>query len=141
RAHRLREGALPPGSDRLPLPRAAGNHLAARPGAPKGAPVSLLRTEKQPMAKHLTVSGHTIEYEANAPTARFLARVQALLDDPRSTEDEMIALVYGPDNPILDKTIFPGRGAVTPAVLAPPVSRVLTAHLARKRVQSSVTPV
>lgn len=93
------------------------------------------------MAKHLTVSGHTIEYEANAPTARFLARVQALLDDPRSTEDEMIALVYGPDNPILDKTIFPGRGAVTREVLEHPVYRVLTDLLARKRLQETGTPV
>jgi hypothetical protein len=41
--------------------------------------------------------------------------------------------VYGDDNPILDRTFFPGRGMVTAAVFENPVYHVLTDLLARKR--------
>jgi hypothetical protein len=86
------------------------------------------------MPIHITISGHDIKYEDSPKLDRFLKRVQAMVDDKKATEDDLIALVYGPDNPILEQhALFPERGAVTKTVLENPVYRVLTDQLARKR--------
>lgn len=85
---------------------------------------------------HETVSGHRIEYEDDEPKlAKFLRRVHTLVEDEHATEDDVIALVYGRENPILDQTIFPERGAVTTEVIKNPVYQVLQDLLFRKRVQ------
>jgi excisionase family DNA binding protein len=90
------------------------------------------------MRIHTTLAGHRIEYpEPDPKLERFLKRVRTLAEDPNATEDELIALVYGADNPILDHAgLFPGRGAVTREVLDNPVYHVLTDFIARKRVAS-----
>jgi excisionase family DNA binding protein len=84
---------------------------------------------------HETLSGHRIEYDPEPKVERFLKRVDELVDDSKATEDDVIALVYGKENPILDQTLFPARGAVTREVLENPVYQVMTDLLARKRVQ------
>jgi hypothetical protein len=87
------------------------------------------------MATHVALSGHVIDYPEPAPkVARFLARVRELVDDPKASEDDVVALVYSRENPILDHTVFPTRGAVTRDVLENPVYRVMTDLLFRKSV-------
>ena len=89
------------------------------------------------MLAHECVNGERVEYPAPAPAvARFLERVRRAADDPAVTEDGLIALIYGRENPLLDHTMMPGRSMVTPAVFANPLYRVLVDLLDRKRVQS-----
>lgn len=88
------------------------------------------------MPTHTTVSGHAIEYDTPAPDVlALLARLRAMLEDPKAREDDMLVAVYSPDNPIMDRSVMPGRGAVTPAVLADPVYQVMADLLFRKRIQ------
>lgn len=82
-----------------------------------------------------TVSGQRIEYpEPSAELAQFLRRVQAIAEDPSASEGELVLLIYGAENPIMEKTLFPGRGAVTREVLEDPVYRVMSDLLYRKRI-------
>lgn len=94
------------------------------------------------MATHETLSGHTIEYEPTPELAAFLARLQALLDDPSKREADMIALAYSRENPLLEPWPFDAsRGMVTAAVLAEPAYHVIGDMLFRKRVQDTGTDV
>lgn len=91
---------------------------------------------------HVSLAGHDIKYDDPDPkTERFIKRVQALADDPKSKTDDVVALIYGDENPILDRTLFPERGAVTKEVLENPVYHVLCDLLARKQAAvSGATP-
>lgn len=82
---------------------------------------------------YTTLSGHTIEYDAPADVVSFVARLQKLAAGD-ATEDQLIALVYCLDNPLMDKAAIPGRGAVTQRVLDDPAYRVMTDILFRKHV-------
>lgn len=74
-----------------------------------------------------TLSGHRIEYpELEPKLARFLARVQAAAAEPGATTATLAALVYGPENPLLDFSFVPGRGAITRETLEHPVYRVMS---------------
>ena len=84
------------------------------------------------MAKHQTVSGHAIEYEDTPEVAAFLRRLRELVDDPKAGVHEVIGLAYSRENPILDQTIFPERGAVTKEVLASPAYTVVADLVFRK---------
>lgn len=91
---------------------------------------------------HVSLSGHRIEYpDPDAKTARFLQRLQALVDDPKTKTPDVVALIFGSENPIMDHTLFPERGAVTKEVLANPVYHVMTDLLARQQVKASRRPV
>lgn len=93
-----------------------------------------------PIEKYTTVLGETIEYPKPAPEAsRFLERVQTAAEDPLVSEDQLIELIYGPENPVLEQGKFEGRGAVTKAVLADPLYRVLLDLLDHKRVSLGKT--
>jgi hypothetical protein len=82
---------------------------------------------------HETASGQRIEYpDPERRLARFLRRAEELATDSKAGEDELVAWVYGSENPILDRTVFPERGAVTRAVLDNPVYAVLQDLLFRK---------
>jgi excisionase family DNA binding protein len=86
---------------------------------------------------HECVNGETVEYpEPARDVAKFLERVRRAADDAAVSEDALIALIYGRENPLLDHTMLPGRSMVTPAVFANPLYRVLVDLLDRKRVQS-----
>jgi hypothetical protein len=92
------------------------------------------------MPTHETMSGHVIEYERPSPkVGAFLARLQEMLEDRKTGEQEMIAVAYSTENPILAQGLFPGRGAVTREVLADPVYHVMADLIARKHVQVSGT--
>jgi len=86
------------------------------------------------MQTHETLSGLTIKYETpTGATAAFFERVRAAVLDPAVTEDAMTALVYGQENPLLDRTVFAEHAAVTPAVFAEPLYHVLLDLIGRKR--------
>ncbi len=85
---------------------------------------------------HVTLSGHEIRYDDPSPDlGDFLALARKMAEDPAVKERDLLALIYGAENPIMDKTLFPGRGAVTREVLENPVYHVLGDLLFRKEVQ------
>jgi excisionase family DNA binding protein len=86
------------------------------------------------MATHTTLTGHAIEFEAGGTFRAFLARLHGMLDDARVTDQEMIGVAYGRENPVLDHAFFPGRGCVTREVLEDPRYAVVADLLARKNV-------
>lgn len=83
---------------------------------------------------YVTVSNHSIEYQPTPKVAAFLRRLEEAVSDPKVSERDMTGLAYSLENPILDHTMFPGRGAVTPAVLEDPAYHVMTDLLFRKHV-------
>lgn len=85
--------------------------------------------------QHTTLSGQIIECEPSAAVAKFIELVRKATEDRKVTEDALVALVYGKENPLLDQSVFAARGAVTPEVLAEPAYHVLADYLVRKRVQ------
>lgn len=89
------------------------------------------------MHTHITVTGHPIQFEQpDAKTGAILEQLQAGVDDPSVDEDDLVALVYSPQNPVMDRNAVPGRGVVTPAVLENPVYRVMTDLLYRKSINA-----
>ena len=88
------------------------------------------------MTTYTTTGGRVLNYDDSSPRlAAFLARVHAASLDNSITTDDMILLVYGPDNPLLDPTILPGRYMVTPVVFANPIHHVLNDLLFLKGVR------
>ena len=84
------------------------------------------------MPTHQTINGRSVEYEPTAAEARFLRRVEALVDDPKARELELRDLIYGPENPLLEQQH--GYSFVTPAAFESPVFRVALDLLDRKKV-------
>lgn len=101
-------------------------------------PLPLFTTEKRNMKTetYKTIAGEELEYPTPTPdVAAFLSRVMAAAHDPTVSEPALTELIYGKENPVLDQTIFPGRGAVTKAVMANPVYHVMHDLLGAKRLQ------
>lgn len=84
------------------------------------------------MKSHTCVNGRTIEYDPTPAEERFLAKVAAAVDDPKIKAPDMLALVYGPENPLLESKA--GYHFVTPAAFENPVYRVLGDLIDRKNV-------
>jgi hypothetical protein len=85
------------------------------------------------MPQHTTVSGHVIDYPEPEPkVAAILKRLARMADDPKATEDQMVALAYSSENPLLGPDLFPSRGAVTKETLLKPAWHVMQDYLARK---------
>ncbi|MCI0703076.1 MAG: helix-turn-helix domain-containing protein [Planctomycetia bacterium] len=88
------------------------------------------------MPTYKLMSGETIEYPTPAPdVAAFLSRLHLAAADPTVDIHQFIALVYGDENPILDRTFIPGRPMVTLAVFENPIYRVMSDLIGVKRVQ------
>jgi hypothetical protein len=88
------------------------------------------------MPTYQLLSGETVEYPTPAPpVANFMARVLHAAGDPAVDVNGMIELIYGPENPILDTTLVPGRPMITKAVFENPVYHVLSDQIGRKQVQ------
>lgn len=85
------------------------------------------------MKTHTCVNGRAIEYEPSNAEQKFLDRVAAAVEDPKVKEPDLVALIYGPENPLLESKA--GYSFVTPAAFTNPVYRVLTDLLDRKRVK------
>lgn len=88
------------------------------------------------MQKYITLSGTDIEYPDPSPELKaFIEQAEALVKDKRSTASDLVALIYGPDNPIMGThPLFPGKGYVTREVFDNPVYAVLSDLLVRKQV-------
>jgi hypothetical protein len=84
------------------------------------------------MSTHTTINGRTIEYEPSTDETRFLRRVEDAVANAAIGEAELRALIYGPENPLLDQQA--GYTFVTPAAFGSPVFRVALDLLDRKRV-------
>ncbi|RYZ17179.1 MAG: DNA-binding protein, partial [Myxococcaceae bacterium] len=57
------------------------------------------------MPTHTTLEGHEIRFdEPTGDLAAFVAAVRAAAADPAVTENDLVALIYGPTNPLLDHT-------------------------------------
>jgi hypothetical protein len=65
--------------------------------------------------------------------ARFVARARAALEDPTVSDVQLTDLVYGLENPLLDRELMPGRAVVTKAVFTDPVWHMLCDLIGRKR--------
>ncbi len=82
------------------------------------------------------MSGETVEYPPPAPdVVAHLARLHAAAADPGVDVNRMIELVYGDENPILDRTLVPGRPMVTRAIFDNPVYRIMADLIGVKQVQ------
>jgi len=82
--------------------------------------------------------GEVLTYTDPAPdVAAYLERVRMAAADPRVGGDDMFSLIYNVDNPIMDMDVIPGRGAVTPAVMANPIYHVMDDSLEQKEIQQS----
>lgn len=94
------------------------------------------------MPTHTTLGGRTIEFpEPTAAVAAFLTRVRAAAEDESVNRDAMISLVYGPENPILDPGVLPGRAMVTPEVWANPVYHILADLVGVKEVRLGLVDI
>lgn len=94
-------------------------------------------TKRRPLERHTTMAGEVLEYPRPGPELEaFLGRVRAAVEDPRVSEGELVELIYGRENPLLDHTIFEDRGAVTLEVFEDPVYHVMLDLLDAKRVQA-----
>ena len=88
------------------------------------------------MERHTLISGETLEYPTPAPEiSAFVDRVREMVNDPDAPESAVIDLIYSSENPLLDQTIFPHRGAVTKATIEDPVYHVMLDLLDQKRIQ------
>jgi hypothetical protein len=86
------------------------------------------------MNSYTTLNGFVIEFDKlSKPEAAFLARAQAASEDPKVSTDQLIALIYGPENPILDSSL--GHPMVTARTLEHPLFRILSDLIGVKRVQ------
>ena len=86
------------------------------------------------MQTYQTISGRTLDLTGADPAKiAFLERFQSVAST--STHNEMIALGYGVENPIMDLDAIPGRGAVTAEVIFTPAYRTMTDILFRKQMQ------
>jgi hypothetical protein len=89
-----------------------------------------------PQTGHLCVDGTVLKFDPPAPAvAAFLERVRRASEDPKVSEDQLVALIYGRDNPLLDHAMLPGHSMVTKEVFENPVYHVMCDYLGRKRVQ------
>lgn len=83
-----------------------------------------------------TLSGRELSFpEPTGELASYWERLQGAAADPAVSHDALIVLVYHVDNPLLDRTLMPGRGSVTRAVLDNPLYQAMTDLLGRKQVQ------
>jgi hypothetical protein len=87
------------------------------------------------MPTYTLLSGEKVAYLPPPAVADFIARVHAAVADPGVGVSEVVELIYGPGNPILDRTMIPGRPVVTKAVFDSPEYKVLADLLQVKRVQ------
>lgn len=85
--------------------------------------------------QYKTVLGSVIQYPTPPPeVAAFIDRCTEATEDPRVSEDALLELIYGQENPVLEQGKFQGRGAVTKEVLQNPLYRVFLDLIDHKRI-------
>lgn len=92
--------------------------------------------------QYKTTLGEVIVYPEPMPElAAFIARVQKAVKDRSTTENDLIALVWGPENPLLDHNVRPGRSVATVATYKNPAFGVLLDLIQAKSIASGKTSV
>lgn len=92
------------------------------------------------MPSYTTTLGEILEYpKPPAKVAGFLRRAQEAAEDPRVSENDLIDLIYGTENPLLEQGKFKGRGAVTKETLSSPLWPVFLDLLQHKRIALGLT--
>ena len=84
---------------------------------------------------YTTVNGREIAADFTPEVEEYVRRVKQLAANPAATANDVIALVYSVDNPVMERVGSYGRGVVTARVLTHPAYRVMTDILFRKEVQ------
>ncbi|AKT39141.1 helix-turn-helix domain-containing protein [Chondromyces crocatus] len=84
--------------------------------------------------QYTLLSGETVEFIAPAgELGAFMRRVIAATKDPAVTDAELTELVHGPENPLLDATVVPGKVVATSETYRDPMFHVMLDCIARKR--------
>lgn len=84
--------------------------------------------------QHTLLSGETVEFNAPAgELGAFLRRVLTAAKEPTVSEQELTELVFGPENPLLDPGVLPGKTVATSETYRDPVFHVMLDCIARKR--------
>jgi hypothetical protein len=87
-------------------------------------------------SSHACINGRVLVFEEpSKEVAAFLDRVRVAASSSKVRENDLIALVYGRENPLLDQTMAPGYSMVTREVFENPIYRVLLDLLDRKRIK------
>lgn len=84
--------------------------------------------------RYTCVNGRTFELDINDVQIEFVQRIANLVEDNRVTDAELLALVYGPENPLLESQKTAGYSFVTPAAFESPMFRALLDLVDRKKV-------
>jgi excisionase family DNA binding protein len=81
------------------------------------------------------VNGDELTFTASTPQVRaFLERVSAASQDMRVGVPELTRLVWGPENPLMDTKILPGRAMATESTYNDPAFRLMLDLISRKRI-------
>ena len=87
--------------------------------------------------RYTTVNNRVVNCAAmDDVEVEFLRRLEGAIGDDSMSPDEMRALVYGAENPILDHEAMPGQPLVTRATLDNPVFRICVDCLSRKDIRA-----
>ncbi|MCI0703412.1 MAG: helix-turn-helix domain-containing protein [Planctomycetia bacterium] len=90
------------------------------------------------MNTYHSLSGLSFTYPDPPPdVAVFLERVRLAAADPAVSPNQLIELIYGLENPLLEETMLPGRAMVTQAVFDNPIYRIMTDLLDRKELAAA----
>ena len=83
--------------------------------------------------QYTLLSGETVEFIAPAgELGAFMRRVIAATKDPEVTDTELTELIHGPENPLLDATVVPGKVVATSETYRDPMFHVMLDCIARK---------
>ena len=82
---------------------------------------------------YTNLDGKTVHLDLTPKEHRFFFRVEDASQDPGFTQDDMTSLVYGPDNPILNHDMLPGRHMVDDQAANHPLFKVLEDLIFRHR--------
>ncbi|MGK4003136.1 helix-turn-helix domain-containing protein [Sorangium sp. So ce1036] len=84
--------------------------------------------------EYTLLSGETVEFATPVgELGDFLRRVLAAAKEPSVTEADLNDLVFGPENPLLNRTVMAGRSVATAEVYRDPIFHVMLDCIARKR--------
>lgn len=83
-----------------------------------------------------TLSGRELSFpDPTGDLAAYWERLKLAAEDPTVSHDALLGLLYNEGNPLLDRTLMPGRGSVTRATLDNPLYHAMTDLLGRKQTQ------
>jgi hypothetical protein len=92
--------------------------------------------------KYVTLEGREIEYtEPVGELADFMKRLEAAVFDPQIDSAKLNNLIFSAENPLLDRTVRPGKAVVTRKVYDNPLYTIMGDLIGRKDVQLGLLDV